>query len=99
MTAPELKSYPHFTALERLGCSRLQIAVYGVLAAFGARGYVTPSMHELASAVGYGEARRAREAVQALEGKRLVRRERAGRRNRYDLLGPTLEMNGEKTCE
>lgn len=97
LQAPELKSYPHFTALERLGCSRQQIAIYGVLAAFGARGYHSPSMAELASAVGYSEIRDARRAVQMLEGKRLVRRERAGRRNRYDLLGPVLEMMGEKT--
>ncbi len=101
MTPPEIAYVPHFAALERIGCSRMAVAVYGAIAAYHARGY-HPSVSELAWTAGHNTTRHALVALAELAQKNLVRRERASKgrftRTRYTLLGPVLESITEKSA-
>ena len=93
MTPPEIAYVPHFAALERIGCSRMAVAVYGAIAAYHARGY-HPSVMDIAWTAKHATRRPTEEALAELVKRNLVRRERAAtgahRRNRYTLLGPVL---------
>ena len=97
MTPPRIAYVPYFVALADIGCTRMEVAVYGAIAAFQAHGY-SPSMDELAWTAGGRLRRQAYAAVAELERRRLLRRERQGnKRNRYELLGPTLSSQQGET--
>lgn len=91
---PRIPFVPHFVRLADTGASRMAIAVYGAIAAFQAAGY-EPTLADLAWTAKHATKWAARRALRELVALNLVRRERAPsggrRRNRYTLLGPTLE--------